>query len=100
MSESIQQTCTVHKSGVFVVLVCHHLCPLQWRNCLSGDLSTMQIGVSLKGAVTEENYNNSLICMARINFRPSSAIVGVISNLTFVKVKPRYTKEGGEDLID
>ena len=60
----------------------------------------MQIGVSLKGAVTEENYNNSLICMARINFRPSSAIVGVISNLTFVKVKPRYTKEGGEDLTD
>ena len=95
MSESIQQTCTVHKSDMFVVLVCHRLCPLplQWRNSLSGDLCTMQIGVSLKGALTEENYNDSLIRMARINFRPSSAIVGVLSNLTFVKVKPRYTKE-------
>ena len=73
-----------------------------------GDLCTMQIGISSKGAVTEEDYNDSLIKKARINFRPGSAIVGVLSNLTFAKVKPRYTKEdkekaeeeGGEDLTD
>ena len=55
----------------------------------------------------QEDYNDSLIKKARINFRPGSAIVGVLSNLTFAKVKPRYTKEdkenteeGGEDLTD
>ena len=72
-----------------------------------GDLGTLQIGISSKGAETEEDFDDSLIKKARINFRPGSAIVGVLSNLTYAKVKPRYSKadaankeeeEGGEDL--
>jgi hypothetical protein len=71
-----------------------------------GDLGSLQIGISSKGAETEEDFSESLIKKARINFRPGSAIVGVLSNLTYAKVKPRYTKEdkeaeeeeGGEDL--
>ena len=73
-----------------------------------GDLGTLQIGISSKGAETEDDFSDSLIKKARINFRPGSAIVGVLSNLSYSKVKPRYTKadkeaegeEGGEDLTN
>ena len=109
MSERIQATCTVHKSDVYAVLMAlEDVVAEAIQNgeiVRLGDLCTLQIGISSKGAVTEEDYNDSLIKKARINFRPGSAIVGVLSNLTFAKVKPRYTKEdkenteeGGEDL--
>ena len=111
MSERIQQTCTVPKSDVFAVLVAlEDVITDALRSgeiVRLGDLGTLQIGISSKGAVTEKDYSDTLITKARINFRPGSALVGVLSNLTFSKVKPRYTKdeesateEGGEDLTD
>ena len=106
MSERIQQSCTVHKSDVYAVLVAlEDVITEALRGgeiVRLGDLGTLQIGISSKGAVTEEDYSDSLIKKARINYRPGSAIVGVLDNLTFAKVKPRYTKadkeaeEGGE----
>ena len=106
MSERIQQTCTVHKSDVYAVLVALEdviTDALRGGEIVRlGDLGTLQIGISSKGAVTEEDYSDSLIKKTRINFRPGSAIVGVLDNLTFSKVKPRYSKadkeaeEGGE----
>ena len=110
MSERIQQSCTVHKADVQAVLLALEDCitdALKGGEIVRlGDLGTLQISISSKGAVTEEEYNDSLIHKARINFRPGSAIVGVLSNLSFAKVKPRYTKAdketeeetGGEDL--
>ena len=106
MSERIQQTCTVHKSDVYAVLgALEDVITDALRGgeiVRLGDLGTLQIGISSKGAVTEEDYSDSLIKKVRINFRPGSAIVGVLDNLTFAKVKPRYSKadkeaeEGGE----
>ena len=106
MSERIQQTCTVHKSDVYAVLVALEdviTDALRGGEIVRlGDLGTLQIGISSKGAVTEEDYSDSLIKKTRINFRPGSAIVGVLDNLTFARVKPRYSKadkeaeEGGE----
>ena len=112
MSERIQATCTVHKSDVFAVLVALEDVmteALQSGEIVRlGDIGTFQIGISSKGAETEEDFSDSLIKKARINFRPGSAIVGVLSNLTYSKVSPRYSKasstnteteeEGGEDL--
>ena len=111
MSERIQQTCTVHKADVQAVLLALEdtiTDALKGGEIVRlGDLGTLQIGISSKGAETEEDYDASLIKKARINFRPGSAIVGVLSNLSYSKVKPRYTKEdkekadeeeGGEDL--
>ena len=110
MSERIQQTCTVHKSDVFAVLVALEdviTDALKGGEIVRlGDLGTLQIGISSKGAETEEDYSDSLIKKARINVRPGSALVGILGNLTFSKVKPRYSKadkmaeeeEGGEDL--
>ena len=111
MSERIQQTCTVHKSDVFAVLVAlEDVITEALKNgeiVRLGDLGTLQIGISSKGAVSEEEYDDSLIKQARINFRPGSALVGVLSNLTFARVKVKSSKadkenseqeEGGEDL--
>ena len=115
MSERIQATCTVHKSDVFAVLVALEDVITEALKSGEivrlGDLGTLQIGISSKGAETEEDFSDALIKKARINFRAGSALAGVLSNLTYAKVKPRYTKadkeaadngggeeEGGEDL--
>ena len=100
MAERILQTCTVHKSDVFAVLVAlEDVITEALRGgeiVRLGDLGTLQIGISSKGALTEEDYEESMIKKARINFRPCSALVGCLSGLSFQKVKPRYTKEDKE----
>ena len=111
MAERIQSTCTVHKSDVFAVLVALEDVITEALKSGEivrlGDLGTLQIGISSKGAATEEDYTEDLIKKARINFRPGSALVGALSGLTFQKVAVKYTKEdkdtpteeeGGEDL--
>ena len=111
MAERIQETCTVHKSDVFAVLIALEdviTDALKSGEIVRlGDLGTFQIGISSKGAETEKDYSDSLIKKARINFRPGSALVGILTNLTFQKVKVRSSKldkedeqeeEGGEDL--
>ena len=111
MAERIQQTCTVHKSDVFAVLIALEdviTDALRGGEIVRlGDLGTFQIGISSKGAETEEDYSDTLIKKARINFRPGSALAGALSGLTFQKVAVKYTKEdkdtpteeeGGEDL--
>ena len=107
MAERIQQTCTVHKSDVFAVLVALEdsiTDALQNGEIVRlGDLGTFQIGISSKGALNEEDYDESLIKQARINFRPGSALSGILTNLTFQRVKVRTSKadkeaeEGGTD---
>ena len=111
MAERIQETCTVHKSDVFAVLIALEdviTDALKSGEIVRlGDLGTFQIGISSKGAETEKDYSDTLIKKARINFRPGSALVGILTNLTFQKVKVRSNKadkedeqeeEGGEDL--
>ena len=96
MSERIQQSCTVHKSDVFAVLVALEdviTDALRGGEIVRlGDLGTFQIGISSKGAVTEEDYDESLIKKARINFRPGMALAGILTNLTFAKVKVKSSK--------
>lgn len=104
MSERIQQTCTVHKSDVFAVLVV-------LEDVISealksgeivrlGDLGTFQIGISSKGALTEEDYDETLIKKARINFRPGMALVGILSNLSYKKVKVKTSKDDEQENDD
>ena len=64
MSERIQQTCTVHKSDVFAVLVAlEDVITEALKNgeiVRLGELGTFQIGISSKGAATEEDYSDTL----------------------------------------
>ena len=112
MSERIQQTCTVHKADVQAVLLALEDCitdALKGGEIVRlGDLGALQIGISSKGAETEEDYDASLIKKARINFRPGLALSGILSGLTYKKVAKKPVKtnesgtedEGGEDLTD
>ena len=101
MSERIQATCTVHKSDVFAVLVALEdviTDALKSGEIVRlGDLGTLQIGISSKGAATEEDYSETLIKKARINFRPGSALMGALSGLTFQKVAVKYIKDEEDD---
>ena len=109
MSERIQATCTVHKSDVFAVLVALEDVITEALKSGEivrlGDLGTLQIGISSKGAETEEDFDDSLIKKARINFRPGLALSGILTGLTYKKVSVKSVKtdkpeeeEGGEDL--
>ena len=111
MSERIQQSCTVHKADVQAVLLALEDCitdALKGGEIVRlGDLGTLQISISSKGAVTEEEYDVSLIKKARINFRPGLALAGILTGLTYKKVakktvaKTEESEEeetGGEDL--
>ena len=100
MAERIQQTCTVHKSDVFAVLVAlEDTITDALKNgefVRLGDLGTFQIGISSKGALTEEDYNDSLIKKARINFRPGVALAGILTSLDYQKVEVKSSKADKE----
>ena len=109
MSERIQQSCTVHKADVQAVLLALEDCitdALKGGEIVRlGDLGTLQISISSKGSVTEEEYDASLIKKARINFRPGLALAGILTGLTYKKVAKKTTSTSkdeeetdGEDL--
>ena len=101
MSERIQATCTVHKSDVYAVLVALEdvvADAIQNGEIVRlGDLCTLQVSLSGKGALTEEDYTTDLIKRAKINFRPGTVLANALASLTFSKVRVKYTKEAQED---
>ena len=101
MSERIQATCTVHKSDVYAVLVALEdvvADAIQNGEIVRlGDLCTLQVSLSGKGALTEEDYTTDLIKRAKINFRPGIVLANALASLTFSKVRVKYTKEVEED---
>ena len=101
MSERIQQSCTVHKADVHAVLVALEdtmIDALKGGEIVRlGALGTFQIGVSGKGALTEEDYTPALIQMARINFRPGIALSGILTSLSFSKVAKKVVKKMDEN---
>ena len=103
MAERIQATCTVHKSDVYAVLVAlEDVIAEAIQNgeiVRLGELCTLQISLSGKGAMTEEEYTTSLIERTRINFRPGKILSNALSSLNYTKVAVKYPKEEteGED---
>ena len=107
MSERIQQSCTVHKADVQAVLLALEdviIDALKSGEIVRlGDLGTFQIGISSKGAATEEDYDVSLIKKSRINFRPGLVLTNALAKLNYSKVDIKYPKkedeeeEGGEE---
>ena len=100
MAERIQSTCTVHKSDVYAVLVAlEYVVSDAIQNgeiVRLGDLCTLQVGLSGKGSLTEEDYNDTLIKRAKINFRPGKVLASALETLKFSKVPIKYTKEEPE----
>ena len=101
MAERIQSTCTVHKSDVYAVLVAlEDVVAEAIQNgeiVRLGELCTLQVGLTGKGALTEEDYTADLIKRAKINFRPGTVLANALASLTFSKVRVKYAKEAQED---
>jgi predicted histone-like DNA-binding protein len=97
MAERIQSSCTVHKSDVYAVLVAlEDVVAEAIQNgeiVRLGELCTLQVGLSGKGALTEEDYTADLIKRAKINFRPGTVLANALASLSFSKVRVKYTKE-------
>ena len=103
MAERIQATCTVHKSDVYAVLVAlEDVIAEALQNgeiVRLGDLCTLQVSLSGKGAMTEDEYTTDLIKKSRVNFRPGPVLANALASLSFSKVAVKYPKEEteGED---
>ena len=103
MAERIQSTCTVHKSDVYAVLVAlEDVIAEALQNgeiVRLGDLCTLQVSLSGKGAMTEDEYTTELIKKSRVNFRPGPVLANALASLSFSKVAIKYPKEEteGED---
>ena len=101
MSERSQATCTVHKSDVYAVLMALEdvvADAIQNGEIVRlGDLCTLQVSLSGKGALTEDDYTTDLIKRAKINFRPGTGLSNALASLTFSKVKVKYTKPAEEE---
>ena len=97
MAERIQSTCTVTKADVYAVLISlEDVVKEAIQNgeiVRLGDLCTLQVGLSGKGTLTQEEYDESLIEKARINFRPGPVLAGALETLKFSKVPIKYTKD-------
>ena len=100
MAERIQNSCTVHKSDVYAVLVALEdvvADAIQNGEIVRlGELCTLQVGLSGKGSLTEEDYSDTLIKRAKINFRPGKVLAEALGTLKFSKVPIKYTKEEPE----
>ena len=104
MSERIQATCTVHKSDVYAVLMAlEDVVSEAIQNgeiVRLGELCTLQVSLSGKGTLTEEEYDDSLIKKAKINFRPGAILAGALESLKYSKVPIKYPKEEKEENND
>ena len=100
MAERIQGSCTVTKADVYAVLVA--LEDVISESIQKGeivrlmDIGTFRVGISTKGALKEEDFNDALIKKTRILFRPGSVLQNAIANLNFTKVK-RVVEEPEEE---
>ena len=101
MSERIQAACTVNKADVYAVLVAlEDVIAESLQNgeiVRLGELCTLQVSLSGKGALTEEDYDVSLIKKSRINFRPGLVLTNALAKLNFIKVDIKYPKKEDEE---
>lgn len=99
MCERIQQSCTVTKADVHAVLIAMEdviVDALKGGEIIRlGDLGTLRVSLSSKGALTEKEYTSSLITKSRIIFRPGSILSEALANLSFTKLVTET--ESGED---
>ena len=104
MAERIQATCTVHKTDVYAVLVALEdvvkEAILNGEIVRLGELCTLQVSLSGKGTLTEEEYDDSLIKKAKINFRPGTILADALESLKYSKVPIKYPKEEKEENND
>lgn len=90
MCVSIARFCTVTKPDIVSVLCALAMTVEEGlRNgeiARLGDLGSLQIHLSGNGAVTEDEYDASLITGSRIIFRPAKCLVEMLKTLAYSRV--------------
>lgn len=101
MCERIEQACTVTKADVQAVFVAMEnvvIDALKRGEIIRlGELGSLRLSVSSKGALTEQKYNPSLITQKRIIFRPGSILSEALANLSFEKLAEKKDDENESD---
>ena len=101
MAERLQSTCTIHKSDVYAVLVALEDMvseAIQYGEIVHfGAMCTLQVGLSGKGLLTEEDYNYTFIKREKINFRPEKVLASALETLKFSKEEPDVYDEEMEE---
>ena len=101
MCERIEQACTVTKADVYAVLVAMEnviIDALKGGEIVRlGELGTLRVSLSSKGAMTEKEYNSSLITRKRIIFRPGTILSETLANLSFTKLVEKKSDEEETD---
>lgn len=101
MCERIQQSCTVTKADVHAVLIAMEdviVDALKGGEIIRlGDLGTLRVSLSSKGALTEKEYTSSLITKSRIIFRPGSILSEALANLSFTKLVTETESDEDEE---
>ena len=62
-----------------------------------GDLGTLRVSLSSKGALTEKEYTSSFITKSRIIFRPGSILSEALANLSFTKLVTETESDEDEE---
>jgi hypothetical protein len=60
-------------------------------------MCTLQVGLSGKGLLTEEDYNYTFIKREKINFRPEKVLASALETLKFSKEEPDVNDEEMEE---
>lgn len=105
ISDRIQQATTVTRADTVAVLTALEDVVsdgLQSGEIVRlGDLGSLQISLSGKGAETPEKYTDSLITKVRILFRPGTTLKKTITSLSYERVEAKTTKTaaGSEEVV-
>lgn len=104
ISDRIQVMCTVTRADVVAVLTALETCV---SDSLSngeivrlGELGSLQMSLSSKGADTKEEFNSSLIDKSHILFRPGLTLTEMQRTLRFERVAQRIKKANPEEGSD
>ena len=97
ISDRIQKTCTVTRADVLAVLIALEdvvaECLANGEIVRLGDLGSLQVSLSGRGAEKPEKFNENMIGKAKILFRSSNTLATMLGTLKFEKVEQTYVKK-------
>lgn len=104
IAERLQRECTLTRSDIVAVLTALEDVVsegLQGGEIVRlGELGSIQVGLSGKGADKKEEYTDGLIHRKRILFRPGMTLRNMLSTLSFERVEVKAKKKGEEEESD
>ena len=93
LSERIQASCTVTRADVMAVLTALestiNSCLANGEIVRLGELGSLQVSISSKGADTSEEFNSSLIRGTHYLFRPGETLAATQAGMKFERVPKR-----------